>query len=199
MEKVNIPEGENGDWKIKIVVPDRIDFGSSMVGRAVPLNEPITVLTRKGYMVMSDTPAEQRDHYPALRRATGSCLLNGLGIGMLLKNILLNPEVTDVTVVELSQDLIDLVAPYYTDPRVTIVCANAFDYQPPKGKVYDMVWHDIWDDICSDNLSEMTQLHRKYGRKAKWQGSWSKPQCLRQKKEWQRQERMFNLFSRKSS
>jgi hypothetical protein len=32
-----------------------------------------------------------------------------------------------------------------------------------KGKRYDMVWHDIWDDICSDNLEGMAKLHRKYG------------------------------------
>jgi len=178
MEKVKIPECEKGDWKIKIVIPDRTDWSSLKQGREVPLGEPITILTRNGELVMSDTPAEQRDHYSALFRAEGSCLLNGLGIGMLLKNILLKPEVTDVTVVEISQDLIDLVSPYYTDPRVTIVCANAFDYQPPKGKKYNMVWHDIWDTICASNLPEMTKLHRKYGKRTTWQGSWCKDRCL---------------------
>ena len=128
---------------------------------------------------MSDTPAEQRDHCEAVRRATGSCLLNGLGIGMVLKNILLKDDVTDVTVVEISQDLIDMVSPHYNDPRVTFVCSNAFDYKPPKGKRYNMVWHDIWDYICSDNLPEMTRLHRKYGRRADWQGSWCKRECQR--------------------
>ena len=98
---------------------------------------------------------------------------------MVLKNILLKPEVTDVTVVEISQELIDIVAPHYPDERVTFVCASAFDYKPPKGKRYQMVWHDIWDYICADNLPEMTKLHRKYGRRTDWQGSWCKAECQR--------------------
>lgn len=100
----------------------------------------------------------------------------------MLKNILLKPEVTDVTVVEISQDLIDLVAPHYQDPRVTIVCADAFEYKTPKGKKYGMCWHDIWSGICSDNLEEMAKLHRKYGKKAAWQGSWCKHECKRLKR-----------------
>jgi spermidine synthase len=128
---------------------------------------------------MSDTPAEMRDHWEAVYHAKGSCLLNGLGIGMVLKNILLEPEVTDVTVVEISQDLIDIVSPHYPDPRVTFVCADALLYAPPKGKRFGMVWHDIWDDICADNLPIMEKLHRKYGKRTDWQGSWAKYECQR--------------------
>ena len=128
---------------------------------------------------MSDTPAEMRDHSYAVRMAKGSCLINGLGIGLVLKNILLKSEVTDVTVVEISQELIDIVAPHYQDERAVFICASAFDYKPPKGKRYQMVWHDIWDDICADNLPEMTRLHRKYGRRADWQNSWCKAECMR--------------------
>jgi hypothetical protein len=146
---------------------------------APKVGEKYTMVTRNGYLVMSDTPAEKDDHWQAWRRAKGSCLLNGLGIGMLLKNIMEKPEVTDITVVEISQDLIDIVGPHYKDPRVTIICADAFLYQPPKGKRYQMVWHDIWDGICADNLPEMARLHRKYGRRCDWQGSWCKYQCQR--------------------
>lgn len=179
MEKVTLPEAAKGPWKIERFTTDRMDWHSAARGRAVPVGETYTKVTRNGYLVMSDTPAEQLDHVSAVRRATGSCLLNGLGIGMILKNILLKPEVTDVTVIELSQDLIDIVAPHYADPRVTIVCSDALTYQPPKGKKYQMVWHDIWDSICSDNLDGMKRLHRKYGRRTEWQGSWCNSECER--------------------
>lgn len=195
MEKVNLPDMQKGDWVIKSVVTERVDWSAFTHGRAVPLGEKITTLTRHGDCIMSDTPSEMWDHEYALRMATGSCLLNGLGIGMLLKNILLKPDVTDVTVVEISQDLIDLVASHYTDPRVTIVCADAFEYKIPKGKRYNMVWHDIWDAICADNLTEMTKLHRKYGRHTDWQGSWAKYECQRHQREWSRQERQMRWFS----
>ena len=184
MEKVNLPDMQKGDWVVKSVVTEKMDWSALTHGRAVPLGEKITTLTRHGECIMSDTPSEMREHEYALRMATGSCLLNGLGIGMLLKNILLKPEVTDVTVVEISQDLIDLVAPHYTDPRVTIVCADAFEYKIPKGKVYGMVWHDIFDAICADNLIDMKRLHRKYAKHNLWQGSWCRFECERQAKCW---------------
>lgn len=178
MEKVNIPEMEKGEWKIRHFTVDQPDFHSMMRGRGVPFGE-YTKASRNGTLVMSDTPAEMSDHRAAVRKATGSCLINGLGIGMVLKNILLKDDVTDVTVVEISQDLIDIVSPYYQDKRISFVCSSAFDYKPPKGKRYDMVWHDIWDYICEDNLKEMTNLHRKYGRRTDWQGSWCKSECKR--------------------
>ena len=72
-----------------------------------------------------------------------------------------------------------MVTPYIKDKRVTIINADAFEWKPPKDQRYDVVWHDIWDNICGDNLPEMTKLHRKYGKKTDWQGSWCKYECKR--------------------
>jgi hypothetical protein len=58
--------------------------------------------------------------------------------------------------------------------RVEIIQADAFSWKPPKNIRYGMVWHDIWPNICGDNYPEMKTLHRRYGRKADWQGSWCK-------------------------
>ena len=126
---------------------------------------------------MSDTTAEQRDHIEPVYKAKGHVLINGLGIGMVLMNCLEKPEVTRATVVERSQDVIDLVGPYYKKKygkRVEIIKADALTYTPPKGIRYGMVWHDIWSDICGDNYEQMKKLHRRYGGKCDWQGSWSK-------------------------
>jgi hypothetical protein len=179
LEKVQLPPGERGRWRVEQFETDRPCFGSMFSGRPVPVGQRFTRLMRGNTLVMSDTPAEMRDHYEPVHKARGSCLINGLGIGMVLKAVLNKPSVTDVTVVELSQDVIDLVAPHYQDPRVTVVCSDAMTYQPPRGKRYQMVWHDIWDDICADNLPQMHALHRKYGRRADWQGSWCRYQCER--------------------
>lgn len=181
MEKVSLPEASSGIWRVERFKTDRLDFRSLMAGRDVPIGEEFTRLMRGSVLVMSDTPAEMHDHYYAVRKARGSCLINGLGIGMVLKNILLKQEVTDVTVVEISRDVLDMVSPHYADPRVEFVHASAFDYSPPKGKRYGMVWHDIWDYICADNLPEMHALHRKYGRRTDWQGSWCRAQCERER------------------
>ena len=144
---------------------------------------------------MSDTGAEIRDHLGFIRQAKGSVLINGLGLGMCLKACLMKKEVTDVSVIELSEDVIKLVSPHYkNDPRIKIIQASAFDYTPPKKKKYDAVWHDIWDNIEEENIPEMCKLHRKYGHKSDWQGSWCRAECERQRKESRQEEEIRILF-----
>ncbi len=182
MEKVQIPEQQRGIWRVeKFKTDERGTLTYVLHGRGMPVGEEFTRLMRDSTLVMSDTPAEMRDHYEAVLQAKGSCLINGLGLGMVLKAVLKKPEVTDVTVVELSQEVIEMVSPHYQDTRVTFVNEDALAYEPPKGKRYQMIWHDIWDNICSDNLPQMQKLHRKYGKKAEWQGSWCHDQCKRQR------------------
>jgi spermidine synthase len=135
---------------------------------------------------MSDTNAEMRDHMQFVCQASGRVLINGLGLGMVLGAVLAKDSVTHVTVVELSQDVIDLVAAHYACDRLEVVCCSAFDYKPPKGLRYNAVWHDIWDDLCGDNLPEMTKLKRKYGSKTDWQGCWAEGQVRRHMKAYSR-------------
>ena len=142
-------------------------------------------LLRNQEVIMSNTPAEiagcDRFIREACRRG-GNILINGLGLGVVLQALLGGPTltvITSITVIEISADVIKLVAPYFTEPRVKIIQGDAFTYKPPKGKRYSAVWHDIWDNICSDNLSAMARLHRKYARKCDWQGSWSKDEATR--------------------
>ncbi len=184
LQGVNLPEMKKGMWSVEHFTVDREDWRSALRGRGVPLGKTFTRLMRGNTLVMSDTPAEKNDHYIAYYKAKGHCLVNGLGIGMFIKNLLAKDDVTKVTVVEISQDLIDLIAPHYQDPRLTIICADALDYQPPKGERYGMVWHDIWDNICADNLEDMKKLHRKYGRRCDWQGSWARGLCESANRRW---------------
>jgi hypothetical protein len=175
---VSVPCGEKGPWKISNFTiskePTLENLRLMRDGRGIAPGTYTRLTHARRGVVMSDTTAEKLDHYSFVRAARGHCLINGLGIGMCLNAILLKPEVNFVTVVEADQDVIDLVWPHYSQDRCEIVCASAFDYAPPKGIRYGAVWHDIWDAICEDNLPEMHRLHRKYGRKADWQGSWGR-------------------------
>ena len=181
LEKVEIPEGKRGPWTVERFEVPKNALRLFQYGARVPQPGVYTRLLRGQHCVMSDTSAEMRDHYGAVINAKGHILLNGLGIGMLLKGCLKKPEVTKATVIEIAPDVIALVGPHYTDPRVEIIRADAYAYQPPKGVRYGMVWHDIWSDICSDNLEGMKKLHRKYGRRADWQGSWCRYECERRR------------------
>jgi hypothetical protein len=183
IQTVDLPVCSKGDWKIEKFLVDRMDFRSLFMGREVPMGKTFTRLMRNRTLVMSDTPAECNDHWEAIFHAEGNVLISGLGLGMVLKNILLKPEVKDITVVELSQDLIDLVSPFYTDPRITYVCSSIFEYQPPRGKKYNLIWHDIWDNICGDNIPEMKTLKRKFAHRlvkgTGFQGCWAEYECRR--------------------
>ena len=194
----HIKEGSIGDFNISRfkVEPKDIAYQWGSIfksGRGCPPGDYIK-LTRGSTLVMSNTPDEIRDHREFIRRSTGSVLINGLGIGMCLTAVLQKQDVTDVTVIEVSKEVIDLVSPCFDDDRLTIINQSAFDYKPPKGKRYNVVWHDIWDFICTDNLEEMKKLHRKYGRKTDWQGSWCRgilEQKIRQEK---LQSRYYSYF-----
>jgi len=181
--KSPIPGGESGTWKIDRFTVTKEDeslgriratFSFSSRGRFVPAGT-YTRLRDNGTLVMSDTPDEIRDHYEPIRRAKGTCLLNGLGLGVVADIIMEKPEVEKVWIVEKSIDVINLVSPYLKGKygnKVYLVPHDALLYKPPKGMRFDMVWHDIWNHISMDNLPEMKTLHRKYGRRCDWQGSW---------------------------
>ena len=129
-------------------------------------------------VVMSDTPAEMADHVEAVKQARGKVVINGLGIGMVLNAVLAKPEVESVLVIEYNEDVIALTADQYAgNERVTIVQDDAYQYTPQYGSRYDMVWHDIWDHICPDNIELMDKLEDKWRPHAAWQGSWARDEC----------------------
>lgn len=135
-------------------------------------------LVINGDTVMSNTPMEIRTNRMAYARATGRVLINGLGLGMLVEKMLTKPEVEHITVIEKNPEVIALVGPVFANnDRVTIIEADALEYRPPKGENYQLVWHDIWTFITSDNLPDMHKLHRRYGRRAEQQMSWAREEC----------------------
>jgi hypothetical protein len=182
---VTLPEGRKGDWAVERFEVSKRDADFNNVRSLFSGDRPIqpgtyTRLTYRGSVIMSDTPMERCDHIWPVIHSHGHCLVNGLGIGMVTNAMLLRKEVTKVTVVEISPDVIALVAPHYQSlygDRFEVVNEDAFTYKPI-GK-YGMVWHDIWADICTDNLEEMTKLKRKYGRRTDLQGCWCEAETRR--------------------
>lgn len=191
--KVDVPEGISGAWKIqRFTIQTGSDelFSHSLRGRGVSPGT-YTRITRNGRVVMSDTDAEVRDHSKFIwkaRRGGGRVLIHGLGIGMCLNAILSgDSQVKHVLVIEQSPDVIKLVASHYIKKfgaeRVEIREGDAYTWKPEKGQRWTHVWHDIWDDLCTDNLPLMTRLHRRFGKRCDWQGSWGRELLEREVKE----------------
>lgn len=187
---VDVPDGTSGAWSVETFAvteeDERLDMvraaaSSSSRGRYVPAGT-YKALKRDGHIIMSNTPDEIRDHRYFFSRAKGKVLINGLGLGVALKAILNKvdesgvPAIELVHVVEKYEGVLNLVRPTYEgDKRVSFIHADALEYKPTLK--YDVVWHDIFDDICASNLPIMHKLHRKYGGKAVWQGSWCRERC----------------------
>jgi hypothetical protein len=180
----NIPDGQSGNWRIETFeIPENsIENIRAMFKPGCRMIKPgfYKRIMRNGSVVMSNTPAEISDYRHFVWKAKGSVLINGLGLGCVLADVLKKESVEKVTVIEISSDVINLVAPFFkTDSRVSIIQADAFTWKPLKGERYNAVWHDIWDNICADNLDEMAKLHRKYGKRCDYQDSWCKELCKR--------------------
>ncbi len=187
----DVPDAASGDWRVETFEVDEQTAKFSRMRAALGHGtERVDAgrykrLMRGGTVVMSNTAMELDTNRPIIRYGRGDVLINGLGLGLVVAALLKKPEVRSIRVIEKSADVIKLVGPTFaSDPRVTIIHADAYEYTPAKGERFDAVWHDIWDNICSDNLPEMTRLTRKYARRTTWQDCWSKIECLRAKRRW---------------
>ena len=119
------------------------------------------------------------------RSRGGNILINGLGLGCAVAGCLTFPNVNKITVIEISTNVIQLVAPSYkNDPRVEIIESDAYEWKAPRGSRWSIVWHDIWDSICADNIEGMTKLHRRYGKRSDVQASWCRDECYVAKRRW---------------
>lgn len=198
--RLDVPENVSGEWQINTFSVTESDVElqklraivSSNFGRYVPVGTYHRLL-HKNEVVMSNTPDEIYDHMPFLYAAEGDVLINGLGLGVVIEMLMIKQKHTgllkSITVIEKSQDVLNLVQKHYEnkygnrdDIVLKIIHDDAFIYTPQPNTKYNAVWHDIWDSISSDNLPEMTCLHRRYGRRCKWQGSWARYLCEIQKK-----------------
>lgn len=187
-----VPAGELGHHRVEQfeVTADQARFENlraSIGSSARPIKAGrYRRLMRDRTVVMSDTPSEVDDMWSlwyAIKPGS-TVLINGLGLGLTVQAAFVRGA-ESVTVIEISKEVIQLVAPTFEreyEDRFVVINADALEWRcGVPGHRWGVVWHDIWDHITSDNLPDMHKLHRKYGRRCDWQGSWCRAQCERQK------------------
>lgn len=112
-------------------------------------------------VIMSNTPMERKTHIEAINKAKGNVLVAGLGLGMYLQNIKDKEEVTSITVIEKSKEVIELIAKYFKDcQKIKIINEDIFNYTPDIK--FNFAFLDIWSDISEDNLVEFDILREKF-------------------------------------
>jgi len=100
---------------------------------------------------------------------------------MILCKILPKPEVEKVTVVEISQDVIDTVEKPLREylgkdaDKLEIVLSDIYDFKP--AHKYNTIFFDIWGNYSGDTYEDTKELHRKFQRyldraNKPWMDSW---------------------------
>jgi len=132
-----------------------------------------------GTIMMSDTQMERNTNKWFIWAANGDVLIGGLGLGMILLAAQEKEEVKSITVVELHQEIIDLVASQLPlNGKASVICGDVFEWYPPKGTKYDTIYFDIWNDSGGDNYEDMKKLNRRFARRLNrdnpdcWMSSW---------------------------
>lgn len=155
------------------------EFDAAMASMRGMYTEPgkVAILRVNGVTMMSDTEHERRSNREFAWKAQGHVLVAGLGLGMILHPILKNPKVLSVTVIEKYQDVIDLIVPTLPQQdKLTVICADIFNWTPPKGDKWETIYFDIWSDICEDNLEQIAKLHQRF-KTRKVAGGWMNSWC----------------------
>ena len=93
---------------------------------------------------MNNLVAEDDSHLKLYDQANGDVLLVGLGLGCDILLLQDKPEVTSIEVIENNPEVIALVSPFFTNPKVKIIEANIYTWIPTKR--YTTIWFDILRD-----------------------------------------------------
>lgn len=235
-----IPEGRSGDFYIKHfdVTPEMAFMfnlehvarsaysGVNMECEAGPccslmFDSDDAELFPAGFgTMMSDAQMERRSNRRVLREAHGDVLIAGLGLGLILTVIPFKDSVRSVTVIEQSQDVVNLVWPSLhasameslwggAFDKVNICMGDCYDWKPPRrtktsaSKKYDCIYLDIWPDISHENLPGIAKLKRRYthwlnkSNPSAWMGAWVEAELKEVKERIQRQDRLREALARR--
>lgn len=118
---------------------------------------------------MTLTPIDLDTCQNEIATAKGKCITFGLGLGYYTYMVSNKPDVSSITVIEKSRDVIELfseyILPQYPNRnKIRIINADAFEYagNDMPGEKYDHAFVDIWRDV-SDGFPmymKMKQLEK---------------------------------------
>ncbi len=188
----NIPEGESGLWSVyKLHVANET---TAWKGDKEEILHPgiYTYLRRytmetahrkpPGEIVMEDTIQELKTHLNFMLMAHGKVLVTGLGLGCVVRGLLVNPMVESVTCVEKSRNVLRLVLPHMSFDRLTVIHADALEWVKTNREKFDCAYHDLWtnQEEGEPHLALWhRQLLRDCSRKVHMQGAWAFPKSMK--------------------
>lgn len=134
-----------------------------------------------GEIVMEDSRQELRKHLPIWMHGRGRILITGLGLGCVVRALLIKPDVTHIDVVERDPGILRVLgAEFEAEPRVTMHLGDAHTIHWPHKTMWDFAWHDIWSRGDEEHLtmSHMRLINRYQHMVFNQQGAWELPRWL---------------------
>jgi len=134
------------------------------------LTKGMTALHINGKLMMDDSDREKTTNQFALDACHGDILIGGLGIGMLPCALAQKDKVTSITMVESSQEVIDLVwspvRDFCSETRpelaLDLIKSDIFKYRVPTGKTFDSIYIDIWFSVDAAARREQARLRKQF-------------------------------------
>lgn len=127
---------------------------------------PVTCMIIDGETVMVDDPLHWIGMQELAKNCKGKVLIAGLGLGLILHALVVNKEVTEIHVVEIDEDVIDVMRDNIPkDDRIKIINENFVEYIDERCEIcgsYDTVVMDIWwygeDDSYENKVNVGVQM-----------------------------------------
>jgi len=154
-----IPAAESGEYAIVQdpkppgatfwLASDRTVIFGGHKGGSLSFPEPTVwhKLTGPAGVWMTDLPIEQIQMLNEIKPIrAGRVLVGGLGLGIVARWLANRPKITEVVVVEISKDVVNLVGPSVQHPKITVVNADIFDYLDTVVRPFRWAYYDIWQD-----------------------------------------------------
>lgn len=162
---LDFPVGKSGIWSIEeFDIPHVLDMDALRAMRDGRTYYPGKYfrLSRNLKTIMSNTIAEIEDQIMFFKAAKGRILISGLGMGMTTAALAAKEDVTEIVVIEQSEDVIKLVGDWITNkfPKVKIIQGDINTVEVEG--IFDYAWHDIWDEICGDNIPEFRKIEKRF-------------------------------------
>lgn len=177
--KSDLPTGSSGRWRLEQFEIEDPGSGDTRPHWARDPGGTYTRLMHDEVLFMTDMYPEIYTQRLAVEEAWsrgGEVLLTGLGLGLVAEAMLRSPDVDRVTILDASADVVALVAPHLElryGPRLRVIHADAFTWEPEPENRFTVGWHDIWpipqDPVA---LAEAQTLEDRYASVCDWQGSW---------------------------
>lgn len=147
-----IKNNKIGDFEIKSIDGLKGTIQGYLYSKEDELNVRILELHAPEHVWMRLMPLEIQASYFAIKMAKGKVGVVGLGLGYAVEEMAKKPEVEEITVYEISQEVVDL---YYSNfpknPKINIVCCNAYEAER---KEFDFFYSDIYEYKITSQIVE---------------------------------------------